>query len=186
MELWIIIALVAIIVLFFIVTYNRLVALRNRIREAFAAIEVYLQNRFDALVKVAEAVNAYTGHERETLEAVTRMRQGIQDDQSPADKLQAYKSIEEMLEGINIQVESYPDLKASENYIQLQNTINDLESQLANSRREYNVLVAKYNTVIESIPTNFVAGISGFRRETLLEIEASKKEDVDMKALLSR
>ena len=68
MELWIIIALVAIIVLFFIVTYNRLVALRNRIREAFAAIEVYLQNRFDALVKVAEAVNAYTGHERETLE----------------------------------------------------------------------------------------------------------------------
>jgi LemA protein len=182
----IVIAVVVIIVLYLILTYNRLVSLRNNIKEAFAGIEVYLQNRFDALVKIAEAVNAYTGHERETIVEVTRMRQGIRDDQSPEEKIRRYDEIESRLEGITIQVESYPDLKASDNYIQLQETVNELESKLAESKRNYNKLIADYNTTIQSFPANLIAGGFGFREEIMLKIEEAKKQDVDLKALLSR
>lgn len=180
----IILGVIVIIAIYLIVLYNRLVGMRNRVRESFSAIDVYLQNRVDALTKVAEAVVSYASHERETLAQVTRMRAGLHDNLPVADKIRTYGEIEKKLSGINIQAEAYPELKANENYLHLQHTVNDLEEKLSASRRTFNANVTHYNTMIAVIPTNLFAGIMGFRGESLLEIEESKKQDVDLGALL--
>jgi LemA protein len=180
----IVIAVIVIIALYLITSYNRLVKMRNRIKESFAAIDVYLQNRVDALTKIAETVIAYATHERDTLTQVTRLRAGLSDSQSTEEKLKIYAEMEKTLGGINIQAESYPELKANDNYIHLQRTINDLEEKLSASRRTYNANVTSYNTMIGAIPMNLLAGPFGFSAENLLEIAESKKADVDMKSLL--
>jgi LemA protein len=176
--------IVAIIALYLIISYNRLVNMRNRIKESFAAIDVYLQNRVDALTKIAEAVIAYASHERDTLDQVTRLRTSLSNSQSNEEKLKTYAELDKTLGSINIQAESYPELKANENYIHLQRTTNDLEEKLSASRRTYNANVTSYNTMIAAIPMNLIAGPFGFNAENLLEIEESKKADVDMKSLL--
>lgn len=178
------IVIVILFVLYFIVTYNQLIQMRNRVKESFAAIDVYLQNRFDALTKVAESVVSYAEHERETLENVTKLREGMKNGQDVSERMNAYTEMEKTLHSINIQAEAYPELKASENYMQMQRTINDLEEKLSASRRTYNANVTSFNTKISSFPTNIFAGALGFKQETLLKIEASKKVDVDLKSIL--
>lgn len=178
------IIIVVVIALYLIIGYNRLVGLRNRINEAFANIDVYLLNRFDALTKQAEVVVSYAEHERETLMQVTRLRASVSDHQTQAEKTEIYSSMEAQLSRIHMVGESYPDLKANQNYLQLQRTITDIEDKLSASRRTYNANVTSYNTLIASIPTNLYAGLFGFTPRTLLEIEENKKADVDMKSLL--
>jgi LemA protein len=181
MDFWTIV-LIAIVVIYVIVVYNSLIGLRNRIKESFSAIDVYLQNRFDSLTKVAEAVVSYAKHERETLAEVTRIRAGIDSNaQSLSDKIKAYSDLDKALQRINIQAENYPDLKASKNYLHLQHTINDLEEKLSASRRTFNANVAAYNTKIASFPALIIARLFGFKPESLLEIEESKKVDTTLK-----
>lgn len=179
---WIVLAIAVIYVIY---TYNRLLAMRNRIREAFGAIEVYLQNRFDTLVKVAEAVVKYAQYEASTLKEITRMREGL-DDRSPAEKLQAFDELHEKLGGIRLRAEAHPELQASGNFLHLQQTANDLEEKLAASRRTYNANVVAFNTVIASFPANLFSGLFGFKEQAMYDVPESKKEDVDLNRLLSR
>ncbi len=181
---YILLGIVVLLVLYLFSAYNRLVSLQNRIKESFAAIDVYLEQRFDTLTKTAEVVVSYALHERETFERVTAIRQGIHPGMSDEQKIENYNQIEKMLNGINIQVENYPELKANENYMQLQRSINDLEEKLSASRRTYNANVTSFNTMIETVPTNFFAARLGFSHKGLLEIETKKKSDVDMRSLL--
>ncbi len=178
------IIVIAVIAVYAIWSYNRLLAMRNRIKEAYAAVDVYLQNRFDALVKIAEAVVAYAKHERDTLKEITRIREGL-DHHSPNVKLQTYENLNERLSGIRLLAENYPDLKASDNFIHLQHTVYDLEEKLSASRRTYNSNVVAFNTAIDSFPNLLFAGILGFKAQFLYEVPESKKEDVDMKQLLN-
>jgi len=178
------IIIIVLIGLFLIVGYNRLVGLRNRINEAYANIEVYLLNRFDALTKQAEVVVSYAEHEKETLMQVTRLRASLTDQQTPDEKSEIYSSLESQLRHIQVVGESYPDLKANQNYLQLQRTITDIEEKLSASRRTFNANVTSYNTLIASIPTNLYAGLFGFTPRSLLEIEEHKKADINMKNLL--
>lgn len=178
------IIVIAVVSIYVIWTYNRLLAMQNRIKEAFAAVDVYLQNRFDSLVKVAEAVVAYAKHERDTLHEITRIRQGI-DQHSPDMKLKTYENMHEKLTGIQFLAEAYPDLKASENFIHLQHTAYDLEEKLSAARRTYNANVVAYNTAIGSFPSLLFAGALGFKSQLLYEVPESKKADVDMKQLLN-
>lgn len=181
MDFWSI-ALIVAVAVYIIITYNSLVGLRNRIKESFGNIDVYLQNRFDSLTKVAEAVVSYAKHERETLTQITRIRADINDqNQALSEKIKAYSDLDRALQRINIQAENYPDLKASKNYLHLQQTINDLEEKLSASRRTYNANVAAFNTKIASFPAILFARLFGFKAESLLEIEESKKADVSMK-----
>ena len=185
MELiYVIIGIAILLVLYFILSYNSLIQLQNRIKESFAAIDVYLEQRFDTLTKTAEAVVSYAKHERETLQKVTELRQGIKSTMSDEEKITIYNQMEKMLGGINIQVENYPELKANENYLQLQRTINDLEEKLSASRRTYNANVNLFNTKIQSIPINLFAGSMGFIVKGMLEIEEKKRYDVNMGSLL--
>ncbi len=183
---FIIIAVIALLVLYLILSYNSLIRIRNRVRESFAAIEVYLQNRFDAITKIAETVVSYAEHERGTFEKVVELRQRLSSPLSDEEKVETYNQLDKMIGGMMIQVENYPELKANENYIHLQRTINDLEEKLSASRRTYNANVNLFNTMIETIPTNIYANMLGFRLKSMLEIEEAKKVDVDMKSLLGR
>jgi len=177
------IIIVAVIVGYGIFLYNRLFGMRNRIREAFKAIEVYLQQRFDTLVQIGETVVAYARHERNTLTEVTAMRQGLAG-RSISEKLKAYEEMNERLEGIRLQAEDYPELKSSRNFLHLQHTVNDLEEKLSASRRTYNSNVVAFNNAIGMIPAVLFAGLFGFKSETMYEVPESKKQDVDMKQLL--
>lgn len=178
------IIVIVVIAIYIIWTYNRLLAMQNRIKEAFAAVDVYLQNRFDALVKVAEAVVAYAKHERGTLNEITRIRQGL-NQHSPDEKFKTYENMNERLAGIQLLAEEYPNLKASENFLHLQHTVYDLEEKLSAARRTYNANVVAFNTAIDSFPTLLFARALGFKSQFLYEVPESKKEDVDMKQLLN-
>lgn len=167
-----------------IVIYNTLVSARNKVREAFAAIDVFLQQRFDALSQAAEAVSAYTDHERETLMAVTSLRSQAVVARSDEDKIQVYRKMEQLAGGLRLQAEAYPQLQASANYVHLQKTINDLEEKLSASRRTFNARVTRYNTLIEMFPLNLMAGMMSFRRKELLEVDMAKKQDVDLRSIL--
>lgn len=186
MGVYILIGIIVVIILYFVLMYNNLIRVRNRVRESFAAIDVYLQNRFDALTKVAETVVSYAEHERGTLETIVSLRSKLSTTMSDGDKVDIYNQLEKTVSGLNVQVENYPELKANENYIHLQRTINDLEEKLSASRRTYNANVTQFNTMIETIPTNLFASMLGFQRKSLLEIEEAKKADVDMHSLLRR
>lgn len=175
---------IVIIGLLIVVTYSHLISLRNRVKESFASTDVYMQNRFDALTKIAEAVVAYAHHERETLAKVTSSRMAIKNDQSPAEKMRSYIEVEKALYSINVQAEAYPDLKASENYLQMQRTINELEEKLSASRRTFNANVTSYNTNLNFIPMNLIAMTFRFKTEGLLETDNSKKADIDLKNIL--
>jgi len=175
---------IAVIVLYGIIVYNSVVSRRNKIKEALAAIDVYLQNRFDALTQIAETVVSYAKHEREALTELTMMRQKISALPASTDKITQLEQVEEGLRNINVQVEAYPDLKASDNYLHLQRTINDQEEKLSAARRTYNANATSYNSYIASIPNNIFASIFGFKEADLLNIDESKKAEVNVKNIL--
>lgn len=179
---FVVIAVVVLVGLYLILSYNSLIRVRNRVRESFRGIDIYLQQRFDALSQMAETVAAYTAHERETLRELTEIRQGFYPNLPEQKKIELYNQLEKLTS--SLRVENYPELKSNENYLQLQRAINDLEEKLSASRRTYNANVTAYNTMLESIPTNLFAGMMGFQRQELLEIDASKKGDVDLKGIL--
>ncbi|WP_202076505.1 LemA family protein [Caldalkalibacillus salinus] len=174
--------IVGLIVLYLIFSYNNLIKVRNKVRESLRAIDIYLNQRFDVLTNMAETVVSYATHEKETLTKITELRNSIH--QSDDEKVRTYNEIEKLVGGLTVQVENYPDLKASDNYIQLQKTMNDLEEKISASRRTYNANTTTFNTMIETIPTNLFAQMMGFSKKPLLEIDEHKKADINMKALL--
>lgn len=184
MEPWMIWSLIiGIPALLLIWLYNRLISVRNKAREAFRAIDVYLEQRFDALTKVAEAVVGYVHHEKDTLTRITEIRNGMS--RMPDDeKVRAYNEAENLVQGMRLQVENYPDLKASQNYLHLQKTVNDLEEKLSASRRTYNARVNQYNTMIEQFPTNVFANLMNFSKKEMLVAAESKRQDVDIRSIL--
>lgn len=177
---------VGLLLLYLVLAYNNFIRVRNKVRESLAAIDVFLQNRFDALTKIAETVVSYAEHERGTLEQIVALRTRLDGPISDEDKVNTYNELDQLTGRLHVQVENYPDLKASENYMHLQRTINDLEEKISASRRTYNANVTHFNTLIESIPTNIFARMFGFQKKPLLEIEQAKKEDVNMRRLLGR
>lgn len=186
MGIYIVVCIIVLLLLYMVLLYNNLIRMRNRVRESFAAIDVYLQNRYDALTKIAETVVSYAEHERGTLEKIVSLRSRLAGSATDEEKVDTYNQLEQVVSGLNVQVENYPELKANENYIHLQRTVNDLEEKLSASRRTYNANATRFNTMIESIPTNLFASMLGFQKSSLLEIEEAKKADVNMRNLLRR
>ncbi|MEK5037093.1 LemA family protein [Sporosarcina sp. FSL K6-3457] len=175
---------VAVLVIYIILLYNRLLAMRNWIKESFAEIEVYLQNRYDTLIKVAETVVGYAKYEKNTLKEITRIREGL-NDRTPSEKLQKFDELNEKLEGFRVHVEAYPELKASKNFLHLQQTANDLEEKLSAARRTYNSNVIAFNTSIGTFPALLFAQVLGFKAYPVYEVPQAKKEDVSMKQMLN-
>ena len=175
----IIIAVVAVIILAIIGMYNNLVKLRNNRENAFADIDVQLKQRFDLVPQLVATVKGYATHEKELLENITAARTAGVNATSIDDKIKADQQLTSALAGLKVQVEAYPDLKANQNFMQLQGELADIENKLAAVRRYFNSATRELNTAVQSFPSNIFAGMFGFHKEAMYEIEASQRAEVE-------
>ena len=175
----IIIAVVAVIILAIIGMYNNLVKLRNNRENAFADIDVQLKQRFDLVPQLVATVKGYATHEKELLENITAARTAGVNASSIDDKIKADQQLTSALAGLKVQVEAYPDLKANQNFMQLQGELADIENKLAAVRRYFNSATRELNTAVQSFPSNIFAGMFGFHKEAMYEIEASQRAEVE-------
>ncbi|MBI1272938.1 MAG: LemA family protein [Alphaproteobacteria bacterium] len=159
-----------------IVLYNRLVALRQNFRNAFADIDVQLKQRHDLVPNLVETVKGYGAHESKVFEAVTQARASAMRGGSMAERAGAEAALSGALMQLMAVAENYPQLKASENFKQLQNELSDLENKIAAARRFFNNAVAEYNISIEQFPAVLLAGPLGFRGEGMFELQGAEKE----------
>ena len=176
---WILIGVIVVIALFLIVTYNRLVNLRQVVSQAWSDITVQLKQRHDLIPNLVETVKGYAAHERGTLEAVTNARNAAVAANGP----QAQAAAENMLTGALRQLfalaESYPDLKASANFQQLQSELSDVENKIAAARRFFNNAVQEYNTAIQQFPAVVIAGPMGFTDRQFFDVEEGERAAVN-------
>jgi LemA protein len=174
-----IIVLAVIILLWVIYTYNRLITLRNRTKEAWADIDVQLKRRYDLIPNLVETVKGYAAHERELFEKVTEARTKAMAAQTVKEKGEAENFLSQTLKSLFAVAENYPDLKASVNFLELQRELTDTENKIQAARRFYNGNVRDLNIKIESFPSNIIAKIFNFQKAEFFEIEeAAAKEPV--------
>lgn len=172
MILWIILGLVVVTGLGWMGIYNNLVKRRNWVDESFSQIDVQLQRRNDLIPNLVNTVKGYATHEKSTFEAVTKARQQLINLPADADPTEINTKSNELsgaLSRLLVVAEQYPDLKANTNFTQLQSTLEKTEQQIATARQLYNSTATQYNTTVETVPTNIVAGVHGFTRRSLLE-----------------
>ena len=171
-----IIAIIVVVVLlgWFIAMYNGLVKLRNNRENAFANIDVQLKQRFDLVPQLVNTVKGYAGHEKEVLEKVTAARSAAMNASTVDEKVQADKALSGALAGLRISLEAYPELKANQNFLQLQNELADIENKLSAARRFFNSTTRELNNACEVFPSNIVAGIFGFKRAPMYEAVESR------------
>ena len=154
--IWILLAIVVVLGLYVMVTYNGLVSLRNRIENAWAQIDVQLKRRYDLIPNLVETVKGYATHERGTLEAVIQARNVAMSASGPADQAQAENMITGALKSVFALSEAYPDLKANQNFLSLQEELSGTEGRIAYARQYYNDSVVRYNTKIQTFPANSI------------------------------
>lgn len=170
----IIIAIIVFLVICYIAAYNSFIKLRTQCEEAFSTMDVYLKKRFDLIPNLVSTVKGYAKHEAETLEKVIAARNaGTRT--SINEKIQDETQISSALRQVFALGESYPELKANTNFINLQEQLGQIENDIANSRKYYNAVVKKYNTKCQTIPANIVAGISGFKKMEMFTVESSEE-----------
>jgi len=167
----IVVAIVVIAILIFVVQYNGLVRLRNRIDNAWSQIDVQLQRRHDLIPNLVETVKGYAAHERETLEKVVQARNQAVAAQGPAAQGQAENVLTGALRQLFAVAEAYPDLKANQNFLNLQEELTSSEDRVAYARQFYNDTVLKYNNKIQTIPSNVIAGMFNFQEREYFEGE---------------
>jgi LemA protein len=158
----VIVVIVVLVGIYVIASYNGLVSLRNRIENAWAQIDVQLKRRYDLIPNLVETVKGYASHERETLDAVITARNAGMNAQGPAEQAQAENMISGALKSLFALSEAYPDLKANQNFSQLQEELTGTEGRIAYARQFYNDTVYRYNTKIQSFPTNVMANMFSF------------------------
>lgn len=173
-------ALIIVVILFIVIftMYNNLVRARNRVKQAEAGIDVYLNQRFDLIPNLVECVKGYSKYEKDIFTEITKLRTAYME------KPQNIKSAENLNNKMNELIavaENYPELKASEQYLNLQKNLTKIESQLQAARRIYNMEVTEYNNKINVVPSNIIAKMFGFKEAKLFEIEEYKKENINIK-----
>jgi LemA protein len=179
--LWVvlvIVVLVVLLVLWLVAIYNRLVRTRNRVDNSWAQIEVQLKRRHDLIPNLVETVKGYAAHERGTFEAVTQARAAAQQAQGPAATGQAEGILSQALGRLFAVAEAYPDLKANQNFLDLQNQLSDTENKIAVARQVYNDTVLTYNNAIQTFPAVTIANSFGFTRREFFEVEAPSDREV--------
>ncbi len=179
MEILIGIAVIALILVAFIwLTYNQLVTLRERIKEALSSIDVQLKRRIDLIPNLIETVRGYAKHEKQLLENVTNARASLMHAKTPEQKAVANNMLTDTLKSLFAVSESYPDLKASANFSKLQDELTDTEDKISYSRQFYNSNVLSYNTKIKMFPTNLIVGQFNFKEQEFFEAEPAAKDPV--------
>ncbi|MBR6444629.1 MAG: LemA family protein [Firmicutes bacterium] len=167
--------IVVILILWFIGAYNGFVKLKNRVEEAFATMDVYLKKRFDLIPNLVETVKGYAAHEATTLQNVVEARKMTQTASTVEEKLANENALTGALKTLFAVAENYPDLKANQNFLDLQNQLKGIEDDIANSRKFYNANVREYNTKTEVFPSNIIAGMFHFERKPMFEVDAEEE-----------
>lgn len=175
--------IILIAVILFIFIFNSLIMKRNMVDNAFAAIDAQLKNRFDLIPNLVAAASEYMKHESETLSNIAAMRSNAA---SVAEKSNLDRQLTGQLHNFMVQMEAYPDLKASQNIMHLQSSLNEIEAQLAAARRAYNSAVTDYNNAIEMVPGCFFAPLMKMSKRELFEIPEVERQNVDVHALFNR
>jgi LemA protein len=173
-SLIIILAILAALILFLIVFYNRLVQLRNHRENAFADIDVQLKQRYDLIPQLVETVKGYAKHERETLARVIELRNQAVAATSIDDKIKAENQLTSALSGLKVTLEAYPDLKANQNFLQLQEEMSDIENKLAAVRRFFNSATKEFNNAVQTFPSNLVAGMFNFKKAQMFDLGSDR------------
>ena len=182
MKWWIILIIVVVlIVLWAISVYNTLVALRNRVKDQWAQIDVQLKRRFDLIPNLVETVKGYTKHESETLEAVIKARNTYVSATVPEDQMKADGELTQAISKLFALTESYPDLKANTNFQHLQSELTETESKIASARQFYNDTVMIYNNKVDMVPSNIIAGLFKFKKEAFFEANETERQNVQVK-----
>ena len=178
---------VAVIVLILILMYNSLVSKKNQVANIFANVDVQLKKRFDLIPNLVSSVQEYMKHEKSLLEEITKLRTDAnKSDLSDDEKIALDKKVSKALDSIMIAVENYPDLKANQNVLNLQNSLNEIEAQISAARRAFNQAVTDYNNALEMIPTNFMAKAMNYKQKEVFEIESTQRENVNIKELFNK
>ncbi len=175
---WVIIIAIAALVLWLIGVYNSLIKMRNQTKEAWSDIDVQLKRRYDLIPNLIETVKGYAKHERELFENVTKARTTAMGAQSIEDKGKAENMLSGTLKSLFAVAENYPDLKANQNFLKLQDELADTENKIQAARRFYNGNVRDFNTKIQVFPNNMVAGMMNFKAFEFFEVEEEKEREV--------
>ena len=178
---WIILAVLVVgILIWSVATYNSLIGLRTKIEEAFATIDVYLKKRYDLIPNLVETVKGYAAHEQETLAEVTQARANAVNCADINYKIQSEHDFTQALSKLLALSENYPNLKADTQFIQLQTELGAIEGELAQARKYYNAVVNRFNTKIQTIPTNIIANMGKFRQAPFFEIDDTERQNVSV------
>jgi len=170
---------VLILIIWWISINNRLVALKNNRESAFADIDVQLKQRYDLIPQLLGAVKGYMNHESEVLIKVTEARSRAMQASTISEKIAAEATLGAAMNGFNMQIEAYPDLKANANFMNLQNEIGDIENKLAAVRRFFNSATKEYNNAIEQFPSNIIAGIKKYTKEPMFDLGVDQRQTLD-------
>ena len=175
------IVIVAVVVLFVIVLYNSIIRLRNQVKNSWAQIDVQLKRRNNLIPNLIETVKGYMKHERTVLENITKARTAILSAKTMNERAKASNMVSNALKSLFAVSENYPNLKANENFLQLQEELSGTESKIAYARQHYNDVVMEYNIKVQQFPANFFARMFSFKQEQLFKTEEAEKKPVKVK-----
>lgn len=178
MLIYIILGLVAILAIYVIATFNGLTQTRNRVDEAFATMDVYLKKRWDLIPNLVETVKGYMKHEKSTLKEIVELRNKAYDKMTEEDKVDVNNKLTQGISKLFALAESYPDLKANQNFMDLSAQLTKVEDDIANSRKYYNGAVRTLNDKVQMFPGNMIAGMLGFKTRKMFEAAETERENV--------
>jgi len=182
MKWWMILIIVGVLIVFWAISvYNKLIALRNRVKDQWAQIDVQLKRRFDLIPNLVETVKGYTKHESETLEAVIKARNTYVSATLPEDQMKADGELTKAISKLFALTESYPELKANTNFQALQQELTETESKIASARQFYNDTVMVYNNKVDMVPSNIIASLFRFEKEAFFEANETERQNVQVK-----
>ncbi len=181
MSFWIVLGLVILLAVVIFGIYNGLVVARNRVKESWSGIDVQLKRRTDLIPNIVEAVKGYAKHEKEVFENVTKARSTMMGAGSAKEAGEADNMLTGALKSLFAVAEAYPELKASDNFKELQQELSDTETKIASSRQFYNANVLDFNTKIQTVPSNIIAGMFGFKEAEFFQAEEADKKPVEVK-----
>ena len=175
---FIVIAIVVLLIIYTFSLYNSFIKLNNRVKEAFSTMDVYLKKRWDLIPNLVETVKGYTKYENDTLKEIVELRNTTYDKMSDSQKIKTNEELNSKISKIMALAEAYPDLKASESFLNLSNQLTKIEDEIANSRKYYNGTVRIYNNKVEMFPSNIFAGLFGYKSKAMFEASANERENV--------
>jgi len=178
MWIYILIGIIIVLLSYVFILYNSFVKLDNKVNEAFSTMDVYLKKRWDLIPNIVEVVKGYSKHEKKMLEEIINLRNNVYDNMSSLEKLKTNEKISTDISKIMVLAESYPELKASDSFINLSKELTKVEDEIANSRKYYNAIVRMFNNKVSIFPNNICAKIFGYKEKAMFEANSNERENV--------